>query len=301
MTPAGELLHEAGRPPRRLRFGQVVAILTAGTHHPLLCQLEDDQGPAGLWVVKAPAVVSQAAKRGEFAVVAELAGAEVCVWAGAAAPELGLLRFPREKSDDAIGFAGPPEARREVAELFDANRGRLAFCCRFLRDAPDVRAGVLRARRGGPGLLDDAIALLLADAFTINHDRQAENANCLLFRRRLVAIDNGLSFVGLDSPGRKGDDLAQQTLLPPPLKQHVTLAALQGRQGRPAWHDVTRRLEGVSDEAIDGLIARLPPELDRDHHTSARDLLARLRGFLRARRAHADALKNAMLTLVEAG
>jgi hypothetical protein len=170
-----------------------------------------------------------------------------------------------------------------------------------LQDAVDVRAGALRARRGTPGLLDEAIALLLADAFTINHDRQAENANCVWFRQRLVAIDNGLAFVGLDNPGRRGDDLAQQTLLPTPLTRHVTLAALRGRQGHPAWDVVTRRLETWRDEAIEGLVAALPVELDRDHHTSANGLLGRLRRFLQARRGHARALKDAMLALVEAG
>jgi hypothetical protein len=302
MGEAGALLHEAGRPLRQLHFGQVVNILSAGSHHPLLCELEDDQGSAGLWVVKAPAVVAQPAKRGEFSVAAELVGAEVCAWAGVSAPALGLLRFPHEKTEVCTGFiTGSSEAKREVAELFDANRGKLAFCCRFLEGAVDVRPGVLRERVRRPEVLGQAIALLLADAFIINHDRQRQNSNCLLYGQHLVAIDNGLTFIGLDDRGRRGEDLAQRTFPPTPLTQHIALPALQGRHGHPAWDAVTQRLEAVSDQTIESLIAGLPPELGHDHHTSAKGLLERLQRFLSARRAYAGALKDATLALVEAG
>lgn len=37
-----------------LYFGTPHRILTSGSHKPIVFQLESEQGPAGLWAVKAP-------------------------------------------------------------------------------------------------------------------------------------------------------------------------------------------------------------------------------------------------------
>ena len=59
-----EKLHECDAVPRVLEIGTVHRILTGG-NHPLLCQLEDAKGPAGLWVMKPdrPCVTSRGLAR----------------------------------------------------------------------------------------------------------------------------------------------------------------------------------------------------------------------------------------------
>ena len=70
-------LHVAGTPPVPLTIARPVRILNAGNHHPVLCEMEGADGPARLWVVKPCLILSRATNRGTFAILAELAGAEV--------------------------------------------------------------------------------------------------------------------------------------------------------------------------------------------------------------------------------
>jgi hypothetical protein len=146
------VVHVAGAAPKLLRFGRAVDILSGGNHHPLLCELEDESGPAGAWVVKPQSLLSSQDARGALLVLAELAAAEVCAWAGIPTPAVGLVRFP-EKPDALAIERGLPhlaaDQRNEVLELYKLNRGALAFCGRLLEGAVDVMPGTRAIDRSG--------------------------------------------------------------------------------------------------------------------------------------------------------
>lgn len=203
------MLHSPGTPPARLRIGRVVDVLDGGSHHPLLCEMETEAGaPAGVWVVKPTVVLSVGSSYGAFSIVAELAGAEVCVWAGLASPAIGLTTFPpaldKEAFERTIG-ALEPAKQKEVRDVFDVNRGRIAFCCRHLGTVPDLLPdAILGLPQYRARLIADAVALGVADAFMLHTDREAENPNALWFDDRIVAIDHNLTFAPLARAGTTG-------------------------------------------------------------------------------------------------
>jgi hypothetical protein len=299
--PHAPLLHQAGRRPRWLSFGRVIRVLSAGNHHPLLCQLEDEQGDTGLWVVKTPVVVSKSTGRQEFFVVSELAGAEVCARAGVGTPAVGLLRFPERAPAELMKPAhGGSEVERELEELFALNRGKLAFCSRYIVDAVDVRAEVLRTRAKASSVLAAAAGLLLADVFMRHDDREAENPNCVWYGWCLVAIDHGLAFGGLDGPGATGDSVAARVVLSAPMRRHVSLRALAGHSGHEAWAEASGRLASWPEEAIDRFVSGLPEELDLDGASTRGGLKLRMGDFLRARRRYLPEMRDAIVRLLEA-
>src|SRR5579884_634732 len=206
----GAMFHAAARPPVALRIGRPVRTLSAGNHHPLLCHMETDQGPAGLWVVKPAIVLSRSTDRGTFGVLAELAGAEVCAWAGILTPQVGITRFPKAFDEASLRAAiltlGPSECD-EILETYRVNGGRVAFCGRYLGPATNLVPGHLLRPKWRATAAPDAVALLTADAYMRHDDRVRDNPNALWFENRLVAIDHGLAFAGPTRRGALGDDL----------------------------------------------------------------------------------------------
>jgi hypothetical protein len=293
---AGDLFHVRGRAPESLTFGHPIRILSAGNHHPLLCELVDGRGDVGLWVVKPQRVVSKGVGRQEFFVVAELAGAEVCTWAGLRVPAIGLLRFPkRETAGVSTLSEGSESEKKEVGDLFALNRDRLAFCSRFLEGAVDVLPRVLKRRVRRPEVARAAIALLLADVFMLHDDRDIENSNCVFLGDDLVAIDHGLAFAGLDRPQETGKGLAARTVFST-TKRHVARLAARTIPSNPAWDEIVGSLESVSDTEIKALCRGWPPELDDDNEHSVRGLRRRMLVFLSTRREHVRALKTATVS-----
>jgi hypothetical protein len=111
------VMHVAGAPPTSLTLARAIRVLSAGNHHPLLCEMEGLRGPAGLWVVKPCVVLSCATDRAESAILAELAGVEVCAWAGVLVPQIGLTRFPDPPNEEAVrlgAFTADPSERQEI-------------------------------------------------------------------------------------------------------------------------------------------------------------------------------------------
>jgi hypothetical protein len=291
----GDTFHVRGRAPAILSFGHVIRILSAGSHHPLLCELADGNGDTGLWVVKPQCVVSKSVGRQELIVLAELAGAEVCTWAGVHVPATGLLRFPESERSEIMNlFDGADDEMREVRELFGVNRGRLASCSRFLEGAVDVLPRILQRRCRRPETARAAIGLMLADVFMCHDDRDAENSNALFLGDDLVAIDHGLAFVGLDRPQESGGALAGRKVFF--AKRHVARRAVRKLSGSALWDDVARALETVNDAEITALLQTFPLELENDLVHGVTGLRKRMLSFLLARRGHVQDLKTAIVS-----
>jgi len=285
---AEAMLHVAGTPPLTLTIARPVRVLSAGNHHPLLCEMEDETGPAGLWVVKPCIVLSRATDRGAFGILAELAGAEVCAWAGVLTPRVALTRFPAAPSEDALRIGSsacePPE-RDEIVETFRVNRGRLAFCARYLEHAPDLSPVHLLRKAWRKKAVKDSVALLVADIYMRHDDRLEENPNAVWHANRVVAIDHGSAFAGLLRPGVRGEDLAKHTQ--PHAKnfpKHVAFDAVQRYASPRTWDAVLARLEGVPGHAVEALRSTWPPELDDDDQNGQTQLRLRLARFLGARK-----------------
>jgi hypothetical protein len=293
------LYHVAGRTPDELSMLHPREILSGGNHHPLLCEMEDATGLSGWWVVKPSIVLSRATDRSTFGVLAELAGAEVCAWAGVRTPACGLTRFPAVIDDGALldELSGlDRDVRDEILEIFRVNRGKLAFCTRFLNRAIDLRPAHLLDT---PASVNDAVALLLADAYLRHDDRRTENPNAVWHHGRLVAIDHGSAFAGLTRPGTAGDDLAQQTVLhSTSFRDHVALAAARTAD-ESAWELPLARLEGVEPSTVTTLAATWSAELDDDPQSGQRGLRARLARFLGERGRQVRALREALRGVCE--
>lgn len=290
MAPGAGLLHSAGTAPVELRLARPVRVLSAGNHHPLLCQMEDTGGPAGLWVVKPALVLSRASDRGTFGILAELAGAEVCAWASIQAPRIGLTRFPSQVDATALRGAlsqlEQPE-REEIVNVFDVNRGRLAFCVRYLEGAVDLRLVHLTNKKWQASSRPDAVALLVADAYMRHDDRLVENPNAVWYMNRLVAIDHGSAFAALHRAGATGADLAARTQLHAPnFNEHVAFHIARLRATEDDWNQVTGRLEATTGATIGALRATWPKDLDEDDQNGQRQLISRMARFLEVRGQH---------------
>lgn len=277
------LFHVAGRQPEMLSIVRPVRILSAGNHHPLLCEMSDASGAIGQWVVKPCIVVSRSTERSTFATLAELAGAEVCTWAGVLSPRTGLTRFPRVLEASALREAMPTleqAEREEIVETFRLNQGRLGFCALHLLGAADLRPKLLRARRWRATAIPDAVALLVADAFMRHDDRVIENPNALWYADRVVAIDHGSAFGLLQRTGTSGDDLARQVALHPSLASHVAFGAVKRYAMDAHWDVVMSRFEAVPAGHAAELLSKCPAELDQDPMCGQRELRSRMVRFL---------------------
>lgn len=296
------MFHKAGAPPITLRIGRPVRTLSAGNHHPLLCHMETEAGPAGLWVVKPAIVLSRSTERGTFGVLAELAGAEVCAWAGLLAPQVGLTHFPRHVDQIALRAAMlslEPGERDEIIELYRANAGRIAFCGRYLGRAPNLVPSHLLRPKWRITAVPDAVALLVADAFMMHDDRLRDNSNAIWFKDRLVAIDHGLAFAGLTRRGTTGDDVAQRTMLHAPnFDQHVAFRAIQRLAADADWDLVTGRLEAVPASYVRALANGWPADLDEDDQCGQAQLRSRMARFLTERGRHVRGLVTVLRELV---
>jgi hypothetical protein len=247
------LLHASGRRPASLRLAAILDVLDGGNHHPLLCELADDAGAVALWVVKPPDVVSIGNRRhAAINLLAELAGAEVCSWAGVGAPAVGLVRFPGEPAK-ALSESVPERWRAEVATVLGMNRGRLGFCSRFLEGAVDIDPDSLPAD-SSPGAVNARAALFFLDVYIRHDDRRRENPNAVWLNGEIVALDHGASFVNLDQPGASGADVAARTVVHSrSFPDHVLYDDLARRRASVDFASVARRLAAVPDAAIEGL------------------------------------------------
>jgi hypothetical protein len=223
-------------------------------------------------------------------IVAELAGAEACAWAGLASPAVGLTTFPPaldEAMERAIA-ALDPATQKEVADIFRVNAGRVAFCCRYLESVADLMPeAIARLPQHRSRLVADAVALGIADAFMLHTDREAENPNALWFAGRIVAIDHNLAFAPLARAGSTGAALAGNVVpTRAPFLRHVAAGIMREHAGEVAlWDGPVARLEAVPDAAIAALVSHWPAELDAEPSRSITGIRGTFESFLQHRRA----------------
>jgi hypothetical protein len=242
-------------------------------------------------------VTSTTNHREALRVLCELAGAEVCAWLGIPTPATGLVRFPRDEAELVEQVAGH-EHENEVREVFALNRDRLAFCSAYLAEGIPATEATLKHRRAEDAAFRVAEALLAADAYMVHDDRRRENPNALWWEDRLVAIDHGSAFVGLDRPGETGGGLAAKTVLAPVMREHFLYAFLCARSDQVTFAAFMDALHQVDKRGIGNVLPDWPTELEAPQWNGARDLSSRMVNFLTTRSRLAEPLANEVRLLL---
>lgn len=247
-----------------LTLGRAIQVLDSGNHHPILCELECDGSPAGQWVVKPQYVESISNNRlVHLDLVAELAGAEVCAWAGVRCPAIGLLRFPEGSSQSYV--EGVSETHQgEVASILKINAGKLAFCSSYLQGAIDIDPDTLKGRSGEVVTKTSGAVLFAVDAYLRHDDRRRDNPNAVWFENQVVALDHGAAFTGFSNPQTTGEEVARRTVFPNPksVREHIFYDALARLKESTDWQAIGQRLADVPDGAIEAAALGWPEELE---------------------------------------
>lgn len=221
-----DVFHRAGSRPLTLSLAAFDEVLTNGGHHPLLARMDGGATTAGRWVIKPMFSVSAANRRPGLSLIAEVVGAEMCARLGLLTPEIGFIRFPQDSAE--LERLAPASLwQRECREVSSLNRGELAFCCRFVARTVLVEPDLLPSLPSMGALLVQTARIVLLDVFLVHHDRRLSNPNLLLLGDQLVVIDHGDALAGLERPGETGEGLAQRTVLPRVVREHVLFGWLK--------------------------------------------------------------------------
>ncbi|MEQ9080474.1 MAG: hypothetical protein RLP09_41800 [Sandaracinaceae bacterium] len=290
-----KLLHQAGSPPARLRFVEIEELLDRGGHLPVRCNLEYEDGtPAGSWVVKPAVSLGDGENREEASVLAELGGAEVAAWMGVPTPAIGLLLMPSGLTHDYFEAHGACESK--LRGIFGVNEGRIAFCSRFLEDSAEwLENRHAQGQHGREVLQAYGPAVMLLDAYILHDDRTPEKPNVLEWRHRLVPIDHGSAFMGLD---RDGGAIAQHIAAPrlhQLWRRHVFCSALSRARYDLDIDEAIETVAGVTDSVLEALVASWPDELRQARGRSGGILVDEMAAALAARRQHAKTIGDALV------
>ena len=209
----GPLFHSIGRGHVSLDIGTPLRSLDSGMSKPILFELEGPDGP-GHWVVK-PRCLD---RRGGSGLMCEVAAAEVAVLLGLRVPAMGLLRFPTVALD-----VESSELGARVRGVYARDAGSAAFCSRFVEGGVHAVRGLFDDLRSVPTeMQEDAVRLFALDVLLRHYDRKPGNPNLLVHEDRLVVIDHGHAFHGIEQVDEHGlskfDDVDQDS---PALALHV--------------------------------------------------------------------------------
>lgn len=286
------LLHIAGADPFALRFVELDEVLDRGGHRPLRCRLEFADGePAGDWVVKPPISLGDAESREELSVLAELAGAEVCTWAGLPTPAIGVVTIP-PKVDQRHLAGRDAETRQQLT----TNAGRLAFCSRFLEDAAEwPRDRYRQPPRGRDLARAYGLDLMFLDAYMLHDDRTPQKPNFIEHRGRLLPIDHGNAFVGLDREGAGIAAYVAGSRLSRCWAHHVFEPPLRSARKDLGTPVSAEKLSMIPDESVRALGERWPATLETTKTRAKRGIVSEMIEFLLRRREHAPEIASVLL------
>lgn len=211
---------------RTVRATRYVTPLREGGSLPAIVEADD----LGLYVLK-----FRGAGHGALALVAELLAGEIGRTLGLPVPEIVFIEV-----DEALG-KNEPDA--EIRSLFKSSLG--------LNLALDYLPGSLTfdPAAGDKATPDLASRIVWFDAFVLNVDRTARNANMLLWHKNLYLIDHGAALY-FHHNWREAERVAVSPFSP--VRQHILLPAAS---------------------QIDEVTALLPPKLTREVLSCLVDLI----------------------------
>jgi hypothetical protein len=193
----------------------------------------------------------------------ELAGAELCARVGLKTPAIGLLRVPNDPpaTDDT-------EAGRAAAKIYNKDRGKLAFCSRFIWAPPADPVRLGRLSKGSTPMARDGITLFALDTLIWNYDRNIGNPNALSHRRRVLPIDHDHAFFDMDAVDDSGASKVSYSAFPerPRIARHISAKLARKHWDSLAWKEFEECFCAITDEEIKAMAERWPDELDRNFH-----------------------------------
>ena len=231
---------------RRIAVTRYVTPLREGGSLPAIVEADDD----GLYVLK-----FSAAGHGVLALVAELVAGEIARTLGLPIPEVVLATLDADLART--------EPDPEIHQLIHDSAG-LNLALDFLPGAVTYDPLVHR--------LDPALAsrIVWFDALVSNVDRTARNTNMLMWHRAPWLIDHGSSLYFHHTDGWEQDP-ARATAPFPAIRDHVLL----GSAARLREEDAALAA-ALTPEAVDAVLALVPPEWNVDVAPYRRHFLARL-------------------------
>ncbi|WP_158793982.1 HipA family kinase [Granulicella sp. L60] len=222
---------------RTIRATQYVTPLREGGSLPAIIEADD----LGLYVVK-----FRGAGQGPLALVAELVAGEIGRALGLDIPELVFAQV-----DPALGRNEPDQ---EIRDLLRASAG--------LNLALDYLPGSSMFDPAAGDKADPRIASLAVwfDAFTLNVDRTARNANLLNWHRQLYFIDHGAALY-FHHNWPDADRLAESPFAD--VRHHILLPWASGLD-EAAAHAASR----LNAEVLTNILAQVPDEWLQSAHAS---------------------------------
>jgi hypothetical protein len=270
------LFHTPGRGLVRLEIGTPLRSLDQGRSKPILFELDGPDGPAP-WVVK-PRCLD---RRGGAGLLCEVAAADVASLLAVLVPEMGLLSFPSPPLDTEVTELGV-----RVGEVYRRDEGHLAFCSRYTQGAVPVVEGLFDDLRSVPAAMQaDAVRTFALDVWLRHYDRAASNPNLLALEDRLVAIDHGLAFYGVEQIRDDGlsrfEDVDTDG---PKLASHVCAPLVARGRHDALLDEIAVQIGAIGDARLDQLASTWPDTLDGSPPARPSGMRSSLLRALRARR-----------------
>ena len=239
---------------RTIRATQYVTALREGGSLPAIIEADD----LGLYVVK-----FRAAGQGSLALVAELVAGEIGRTLGLNIPELVFAEI-----DPALGRNEPDQ---EIRDLLRASVG--------LNLALDYLPGSSMFDPAAGDKADPSIASLAVwfDAYTLNVDRTARNANLLNWHHKLYFIDHGAALY-FHHNWPEADHLAESPFAN--ISHHVLLPWASDLEQAAA--NAAGRLNPI---VLTEILAQIPDEWLQSSHSSPTETRAAYLDFLTRRLA----------------
>jgi hypothetical protein len=238
---------------RTVHATRYVLPLREGGSLPAIVEADD----CGLYVVK-----FRGAGQGILALIAELIGGEIGRALGLRVPELVFAQV------DAALARNEPDA--EIRQLLKASAG-LNIALDYL---PGSTMFDPAARDLAPP--DEASLLVWFDAFTLNVDRTARNANLLVWHRKLYPIDHGAALFFHHNWAAREDKVASPFI---ETEQHILLPwAVEIEEAAEVAHQrlTPDVLGGIVDLVPDEWLAATPGDIaPNDRRAGYTDFLIR--------------------------
>lgn len=268
--------HTIGRSLVLLEIGTPLRALDQGMSKPILFELEGPDGPAH-WVVKPRSLD----RRGGDGLVCEVAAADIAVALGLRVPAMGMLEFPSVPLEVETSELG-----HRVAEVYRRDAGGTAFCSRFIEGGVHAVRGMFDDLRSVPlEMQEDAVRLFALDVLLRHYDRRPGNPNLLVHEDRLVVIDHGHAFHGIEQVTEEGlSKFADTDQDQAALADHVCASVAARDRYEHVFDDVLARVRALDDTTLDRLASAWPDALDRSPDGTPSGMRSSVVAALRARR-----------------
>ena len=174
--------------PLELSFGTPLEVLDRGTSMPVSALMNGPDGSLTEWVVKPPHPLRPSS------LLAEALGSDLCRVLHVGTPDSAIAVLPESPV-----FNDETAAGQRMNDIVKQSPGGLVYCSRLSPNPVEHAPGAFKHREP-----KDVLRLFFADAFMWNFDRTSGKPNLIWDAHRLVAIDHGHAFSGIEAIQENG-------------------------------------------------------------------------------------------------